>query len=193
MKQLTVFASLVLCVCMLCSFIPTKSESEIYDDTVRLHVLANSDDTSDQMIKLKVRDAILQAMDEIIAEAASADEAERAIRENLESFRLTADETLALLGTDDRAEVVLSEEYYPTKDYGTISLPAGTYTSLQIKIGEAQGRNWWCVLYPQLCTGSASAQETLIRTGFSSDQIEILTGRDKVKYKLKFKLLEIFG
>lgn len=193
MKQLTVFASLVLCVCMLCSFIPTKSESEIYDDTVRLHVLANSDDASDQMIKLKVRDAILQAMDEIIAEAASADEAESAIRENLEFFRITADETLALLGTDDRAEAVLSEEYYPTKDYGTVTLPAGTYTSLQIKIGEARGHNWWCVLYPQLCTGSASAQETLIRTGFSSDQIEILTGRDKVKYKLKFKLLEIFG
>jgi stage II sporulation protein R len=193
MKYLTIFASLVLAVCMLCSFVPTKLDTEIYTDTVRLHVLANSDDPADQAIKLAVRDAVLAAIGDIIENASSAPDALEIISENLDYLRATADSVLTEIGTDDRAEVVLSKEYYPTKDYGSVSLPAGTYSSLQIRIGKAEGKNWWCVLYPQLCTSTASTRETLIRTGFSSDQIELLTGNDKVQYKIKFKLLEIFG
>ncbi len=192
MKGITIFTSLVLVVCALCSFMPLGDEAEIYDNTVRLHVLANSDSAHDQEVKLCVRDAVLETITEITQGAQSAEEAEALIAENIYTVCATAKEKLCELGEDKEVSVTLSEEYYPTRDYEDFKLPAGNYTSLRVMIGEAQGQNWWCVLYPQLCTNTAKTGETLVRTGFSKDQIDILTGGEEPKYRLKFKILEIF-
>lgn len=193
MKFITIFAALILCLCMICSFIPSQSDMHIYTDTVRLHVIAESDDSADQLIKLSVRNEVVEYLSELSEDAQSAEETIKIINDNIDDIRRVADSALEKLGSDAKAEVVLSNEYYPTRSCENVRLPAGTYTSLKIKIGKAQGHNWWCVLYPQLSRGSASVGDTLIRTGFSSDQIEILTGSEKIKYKLRFKILEIFG
>lgn len=192
MKGLTVFTTLVLVVCALCSFMPLADEAEIYDNTVRLHVIANSDSEHDQSVKLCVRDAVLDTITDITSGCTNADEAEKAIAENISLICDIAKNTLESLGEQSNVSVTLSEEYYPTRDYEGFSLPAGTYSSLRIMIGEAAGQNWWCVLYPELCTNTAKTGETLVQTGFSKEQIDILTGGDEPKYRLKFKILEIF-
>ncbi len=193
MKGLTIFTSLVLIVCALCSFLPANDEFEIYENTVRLHVLANSDSEHDQSVKLAVRDAILAEIASITEGAENVEEAEALISANLGYIREIAKKALAELGESYVVNVTLSEEYYPTREYEDFRLPAGTYTSLRIMLGEAAGKNWWCVLYPSLCTGCATTGETLVQTGFSKDQIEILTGGEEPKYRLKFKILELFG
>lgn len=193
MKGLTIFTSLVLIVCALCSFLPANDEMEIYENTIRLHVLANSDSKHDQSVKLAVRDAVLGEIASITEGAESVEEAEMLISENLAYICENAKKALAELGESCDVNVTLSEEYYPTREYEDFRLPAGRYTSLRIMIGEAQGKNWWCVLYPSLCVGGAKTGETLVKTGFSKDQIDILTGGEEPKYRLKFKILEIFG
>ncbi len=193
MKGLTIFTVLVLIVCVLCSFLPAGDEFEIYENTVRLHVLANSDSEHDQSVKLAVRDAILAEIASVTEGAETVEEAEALIAANLGYIREIAKKALAELGESYEVNVTLSEEYYPTREYEDFRLPAGTYTSLRIMLGEAAGKNWWCVLYPSLCTGGAKTGETLVQTGFSKEQIEILTGGEEPKYRLKFKILEIFG
>ncbi|MBE6655239.1 MAG: stage II sporulation protein R [Ruminococcaceae bacterium] len=192
MKGITIFTSLVLAVLALCSFMPLADEAEIYDNTVRLHVLANSDSAHDQEVKLCVRDAVLETITEITKNAENAEEAEALIADNIRAVCDAAKETLCKLGEDKEVSVTLSDEYYPTREYEDFKLPSGKYTSLRVMIGEAQGQNWWCVLYPQLCTSTAKTGETLVKTGFSKDQIDILTGGEEPKYRLKFKILEIF-
>ena len=192
MKGLTIFTSLVLIVCALCSFLPIGGEAEIYENTVRLHVLANSDTEHDQSVKLYVRDAVLHEVAALTKNAANVEEAEAAINAHIGDIREKAKAALAEIGEDTTVNVTLTEEYYPTREYGGFRLPAGNYTSLRILLGKAEGKNWWCVLYPELCTGTAHAGETLIRTGFSKDQIDILTGGEKPQYRLKFKILEFF-
>lgn len=193
MKYLVTFACLVLACCLFCGFMPTDDDRIIYENTVRLHVLANSDSEHDQSVKLAVRDAVLEEMQEILANAENHEDAVSVITENLDRIREVCNETLEALGEELTATVILSEENYPTRHYETMSLPAGTYQSLRIQIGAAEGKNWWCVLYPALCTNVAKTEESLIKTGFSPEQIEILTDGESPKYKIKFKFLEIFG
>lgn len=192
MKGLTIFTSLVLIVCALCSFLPIGDEAEIYDNTIRLHVIANSDTEHDQSVKLYVRDAVLEKIACLTKDAQSAEEAESIINGSLGYIRDEAKSALAAIGEDIDVNVTLTEEYYPTREYESFRLPAGEYTSLRILLGKAEGQNWWCVLYPELCTSTAHAGETLIKTGFSKDQIDILTGGEKPQYRLKFKILEFF-
>ena len=90
--------------------------------------------------------------------------------------------------------VTLSRESYPELTYGDLTLPSGEYASLKVSLGEAGGQNWWCVLYPSICTSGAKASGVMKQIGFSPDQVSILTDGEKPVYKLKFKLLEfIFG
>ena len=192
MKGLTIFTSLVLIVCALCSFLPIGDEAEIYDNTIRLHVIANSDTEHDQSVKLYVRDAVLEEIAALTENAKSVEEAEAIINSELGNVREKAKAALSAIGEDISVNVTLSEEYYPTREYANFRLPAGNYTSLRILLGEAEGQNWWCVLYPELCTSGAKADEALVKTGFSKDQIDILTGGNKPQYRLKFKILEFF-
>lgn len=193
MRYLVIFTSLVLALCMLCSFLPAKSDMRIYDDIVRLHIIAASDSDDDQRLKEGVRDAVLPLLAEASEQAKNAKEAELFLSATLDAARETAENYLRANGCDDPVSVTVSREEYPEKSFEDITLPAGTYTSLRIMIGEASGHNWWGVLFPQLCTGAASAEKELKKTGFTSDQIKILTESESPKYKIKFKILEIFS
>ena len=193
MKYLVLFTSMILALCLFCGFMPTEADHIIYDNTVRLHVLANSDSEHDQEVKLIVRDTVLKEVSTLLQNAETPDDAVSVLTENLDRIRLVCGEVLAGLGEDLAVTVMLSEEKYPTRHYETMSLPAGTYKSLRIMLGAAEGKNWWCVLYPALCTNVAKTEASLIKTGFSPEQIEVLTNGESPKYKIKFKILEIFG
>ena len=193
MKYLVIFTALILVCCLFCGFMPSAEDMEIYENTVRLHVIANSDSEHDQSVKLFVRDRVLSELQILLADTDSQADAMAVIEENLEHLRTVCNETLEALGEEKTASLYLKEEKYPTRHYETISLPAGVYQSLQIQIGDADGQNWWCVLFPTLCTSAAKTEEALIKTGFTSDQIGVLTNGEKPKYRLKFKILEFFG
>ena len=193
MKYLVIFTALVLACCFFCSFIPTDADFEIYENTVRLHVLAHSDSENDQRVKLIVRDKILEELQILLENTKNHDDAMAVITENLDTLRKICNETLAALGEEKKATVYLKEEKYPTRYYENISLPAGIYQSLQIKIGAAEGKNWWCVLFPTLCTSASKTESALIKTGFTQEQIGVLTDGESPKYKIKFKILEFFG
>ncbi|MBQ9748715.1 MAG: stage II sporulation protein R [Clostridia bacterium] len=193
MKYFVIATSLILALCLFCGFMPSDEDMAVYDSTVRLHVLANSDDTHDQSVKLLVRDAVLDEIRALTEDAQSAEEASVMLTEGLSHIREICEQTLADMGEEIPVSVYFSEEKYPTRSYGTVRLPAGRYRSLRIELGEAAGRNWWCVLYPALCTDVAKTEASFIRTGFTSDQVHVLTGGDSPKYKIRFRILEFFG
>lgn len=174
----------------LSSIIPTQSEAQIYDSCVRLHVIANSDSEEDQALKLKVRDALLSRVSEY--EADSKQEALLKMQEERESLTRLAKEVIKENGYEYDVKTEIGLENYPTRDYEGFSLPAGEYASVRVIIGEGSGQNWWCVLYPPLCTQAAISydKEACIEVGLTSDQYDLITGANG-KYKVKFKILEM--
>ncbi len=184
---------------LLIGLLPVHGEKEIYDSVVRLHVLANSDSEEDQEIKLKVRDSVLVLTRELLADCRNRGEAVHVMEENLELFEECANKTLSDNGSEHMASVIFCEEYYPTRQYESSAFPAGEYLSLQIKIGEAEGKNWWCVLFPPICLSAASKNENELKDGFiaaglTGEQYRIITDSDEGngKYEIRFKILEIF-
>lgn len=194
-KIIKAMAVLLLSASVLSVFDLAADAKAVYEGTVRLHVLANSDSEADQALKLTVRDALLAEMDALLdsAEVSDARSAEELLKANLDDFKRIAEEVVAEKGFDYPVTLTLTEEYYETRAYDGFTLPAGEYTSLQVKIGEAAGKNWWCVLFPPLCTSVASAEEELSETGFTKNQVRLLTDRESTTYKLKFKAVEWFG
>ncbi len=170
--------------------IPTKEESEIYNSTVRLHVLANSDSESDQELKLKVRDALLEEI--TTYEAKSKEEALYQMEQNKDELVEIAKKTIRQNNENYDVKIEIGAEEYPTRYYEDFALPAGNYTSVRVLIGEGEGQNWWCVLYPPLCTSAALEydDESYIEVGLTKDQYSLITG-DSGRYKIKFKLLEL--
>jgi len=178
-------ALLALCAALLTGTWARGRQSALAGKLVRLHVIAASDSQSDQATKLRVRDAVLQRAAAALEGAEDAAEAQARLRALLPELEKTAER---VSGGKARAE--LGREYYPTREYASFSLPAGTYTSLRVTLGEGRGRNWWCVVYPPLCT--ASVEEARETAALNEDDAAILT-EDGEGYVLKFKLLEWWG
>ena len=180
----------VICFLVLNAIIPTSKESEIYNSTIRLHVIANSDSQEDQEVKLKVRDSVLEYMETY--EVTSKDEAVCKIEQDKENIEKIATECLKNAGFDNEVRVELVNEQYPNREYESFTLPAGEYTSLKIIIGSGEGQNWWCVLYPPLCSSIAIEydKDASIEVGLTKDQYNLITGSNG-KYKVKLKLLEM--
>ena len=194
MKNLVTFCIFILVGVMLLSVLPIHGESEIYDSVVRLHVIANSDSEEDQALKFKVRDGVLTVASELVAECKTRDEAAVALRGGLDAIEDTAQAVVASEGYEYDVSVKLCEEKYPTKNYESVCFPSGSYMSLQVKIGDAVGQNWWCVLFPNLCLSAATkseAEDAFIQAGLTPEQYKIITDSEGVKYKLRFKFLEI--
>lgn len=126
-------------------------------DTVRLHILANSDTLEDQLLKLQVRDAILQALPETVLQADDTVEAEAALRQALPALHLAAQRALYKAHSPQTARLRLEQLDFAARDYGSFTLPGGRYTALRVELGEGKGHNWFCVLYPALCVSGAQA------------------------------------
>lgn len=171
-----------------------KKEYEgIYEKTIRLHVLANSDSEEDQKLKLQVRDQVLAYVSPYLEDCPSKEESARILKELLPGIEETAREVLRKEGAGEEVSVALSEEFYPTRTYGELSFPAGDYTSLRIFLGSGEGQNWWCVVFPPLCFSSVSEQsEAALRSGLTEDDLALLTGEDQ-GYVFRFQCLEWFG
>ena len=189
-------AIIILLVCLMAlSFLPVHGEGEVYDTVVRLHVLANSDTEEDQALKLQVRDAILEVTAPLVEGCTTQAEAMTVLNHHLAELESAAAEVIASEGYDYPVTVLLGEEDYPTRTYESCAFPAGTYVSLRVCIGEAEGQNWWCCLFPPLCLSAATAKEdnedAFIQVGLTKDQYGIITETGKTKYKVRFKILEV--
>ena len=177
--------------------IPTEEEFKIYDSTVRLHVLANSDSEEDQELKLMVRDALLNSI--IDLNSSSKDEAIKNIENRKQELEEIAKTVIKNNGKDYDVKIEMGKELYPTKHYEDFALPAGEYTSVRVVIGKGEGKNWWCVLYPPLCTNSAMRydEEACIQAGLTKSQYDLITSNESGKYRVKFRFLEfaseVFG
>lgn len=174
--------------------LPIHGEAGIYDNVIRLHVLANSDSEADQAIKLTVRDAVTEKTQTLLQNVNNRAEAEAVLRQSLPLLEDTAREALRQAGSADAVAVTLSEERYPTRQYESLAFPAGEYLSLRVMIGEAEGQNWWCVLFPPLCLSAASAQDTeavCLSAGLTGEQYRVIADTGSTTYKLRFKILEV--
>ncbi|MBE6643384.1 MAG: stage II sporulation protein R [Clostridia bacterium] len=195
MKKRITFCVSVVLLMLIMPFLPVRGEGEVYEKTLRLHVLANSDSTEDQSLKLLVRDAVVEETCRILDGCTDKDAAERLLTDNLDTLKNTAVKTVEENGFDYDVTVSFTEEYYPEREYGEVRLPSGRYKSLRVNIGQSTGQNWWCVLFPPLCTKAAEAdmEEALVETGFTPNQVKVLTDADKPKYVIRFRILEWFS
>ncbi len=135
-----------------------KVAAQVRADTIRLHVLANSDTIEDQLLKLEVRDAILDALPAAVTSAATPQQAAQALRTALPQLQRAADLALHRAHSAQRAAVRLETADFAARAYGSFALPGGAYTALRVELGDAQGHNWFCVLYPALCVAGATAE-----------------------------------
>ena len=135
-----------------------KVAAQVRADTIRLHVLANSDTIEDQLLKLEVRDAILDALPAAVTAAATPRQAAQALRTALPQLQRAANLALHQAHSAQRAAVRLETADFAARAYGSFALPGGAYTALRVELGDAQGHNWFCVLYPALCVAGATAE-----------------------------------
>ena len=167
-----------------------RTQQEISDKVVRLHVVANSDSEEDQALKLRVRDAILARTTALLEASEDRSEAEGLIRGQLLELEDIAVREITAAGYDYSVEARLAELDFPTREYESFTLPAGNYLALQVVIGEGEGKNWWCVVFPPLCTAAAAeVPASALAAGFSEEEVRLITEEDR-GYVLKFKTLE---
>ena len=160
-----------------------KAQAAVASELVRLHVQAKDDTPEEQRVKLAVRDEVLEYLQPVLAEAQNKAQAQALLDDCMEDIRAAA---MTAAG-DRQVAVTLTEEFYPTRVYEDFSLPAGRYTSLRVILAEGNGQNWWCVVYPPLCTELAMEAMDVL-----SDETESII-MQKDGYVYKFKILELFG
>ena len=186
-KNGTLFAVLmVLLSTLVIALMPTEAEAEIYEDTLRLHILANSDSEEDQELKLKVRDRLLTEYGEML-KGESIREAVGIINGKLSEIEEDVEEWIKEYGYSYDASVTLSREWYDTREYEDFTLPKGEYTSLRVIIGDGEGKNWWCVMFPPLCLDIASEE---YKPHYSAEEIKLIKTS---RYNVKFKILELIS
>ena len=172
--------------------------NNIADSVFRLHVIANSNSKEDQELKLKVRDELLSYMNIISKDSTSKQEAMQIANEHKEEFTQIAEKVIKENGYNYTVNVQIGKADFPTKYYGDITLPAGTYDALKVQIGEAKGQNWWCVMFPPLCfvdvsTGIVpdnSKQE--LRQSLDNEEYDLISKTDNNEISFKFKIVELF-
>ena len=172
--------------------------NNIADSVFRLHVIANSDSKEDQELKLKVRDELLSYMNIISKDSTNKQEAMQIANEHKEEFTQIAEKVIKENGYNYTVNVQIGKADFPTKYYGDITLPAGTYDALKVQIGEAKGQNWWCVMFPPLCfvdvsTGIVpdnSKQE--LKQSLDDEEYDLISKTDNNEISFKFKIVELF-
>ena len=173
--------------------------NDISESVFRLHVIANSDSVEDQNLKYKVRDNVINYMNSLCSSAASKEEAIKLAKEHTDEFYNIAKQTVIDNGYSYDVKINIGNFDFPTKQYGDISLPAGSYDALRIEIGKANGQNWWCVMFPPLCFVDVSSgivpeeSKETIKKSLSNEEEYVLINEDKnTDIKFKFKLIEMF-
>ncbi|MBE6798918.1 MAG: stage II sporulation protein R [Ruminococcaceae bacterium] len=160
----------------------------IRENVLRLHILANSDTAEDQALKLKVRDAVLQLSEEIFIGCSSEQQASTAARDNLKALEAVALKTVSDNGYSYPVTATVCNMWFEDRVYDDFTLPAGMYEAVRIEIGEAKGKNWWCVMFPSVCLPSASDKG--LDATLNKKETEMCESPDR--YVVKFKVVELF-
>lgn len=187
MKKLLLPVFIILISTLLIAVIPTEADAAIYEDTVRLHIIAPSDSTEDQNLKLEIRDRLLEKYSTALIGSQNADEARDEVLKNLKEIEYDCNLWIEEAGFDYKATAELSKESYGTREYAAFSLPAGEYTSLKITIGKGEGANWWCVMYPPMCLDICLSEEV---GGYTDEEYRLIS---QSGYRVKFKTLELIS
>lgn len=165
----------------------------LHNELIRLHVVANSDSGEDQAIKLRVKEAVVESLQTEMENLADAEQAKAYLQENLPKIEAVANRVLESAGFAERAVATIAQEAFDIRYYDTFTLPAGVYEALRITIGEGQGKNWWCVVFPTLCLPATAAEFESVAAGSGFTEELILTLEGKDGYEIRFFLLEMLG
>ena len=184
---------------IICAFSYVNAVSaHISDSVFRLHVIANSDTIEDQNLKLEVRDKIIEYMNTLSDLSSSKHDVVDVAKEHLNDFKKIAKEVIYENGYNYDINIEIGNFEFPTKTYGDISFPSGFYDAMKIEIGNAEGKNWWCVMFPPLCfvdvTSGIVPEESkeLIQNELSDEEYYIIS-KQTPEIKFKFKLIELFS
>ncbi len=187
MKRLELSMLLGLVFAVVLSFVSFEGEcKEIRERVLRMHVLANSDSDDDQELKLAVRDRLLDETEKLFSSAKTKEEAENAVLAEIDKLEAAARDEIKKRGYDYYVKIEVGKAWFNTRKYGNITLPAGNYDAVNVYIGKAEGKNWWCVMFPQLCLPTASGDE--LEAVLTEEQTNITEG----DYQVEFYLVELF-
>lgn len=173
--------------------------TNISEAVFRLHVIANSNTEKDQSLKLQVRDSLLEYMNNLCSNCSTKKEAITIVQEHKSDFKKIAEQTIKENGYNYSVKINVNNFYFPTKDYGDISLPAGLYDALRVEIGKAKGENWWCVMFPSLCFVDISSgivdnsAKDNLEANLEEESYTIISDKENTNIKIKFKLIEFFA
>ncbi len=171
--------------------------SDLENSIFRLHVIANSDSSEDQNLKYIVRDNLIAYMNEISLDAKNKKEAIEIAKTHTDDFYNIAKKTIIDNGYDYDVSIEIGNFDFPTKHYGDISIPAGYYDALRVKIGSGKGQNWWCVMFPPLCFVNVSSgivpeeSKELLESELNEEEYSIISDKSSSEIKFKFKLIEL--
>ena len=185
-RVLALFVACLVCTALWAEATQVRLASQV----IRLHVLANSDREEDQALKLEVRDRVLETTSALLAGETEPQAAAVLLNQHLDDIAQTAAQEISAQGHDDRVEVRLEQTWFPTRQYQGISLPAGNYLALRVLIGAAEGHNWWCVVFPNLCLPAVS-ERALEASTLTPGQISLLQ-EEETSYVFRFKTLELW-
>lgn len=173
---------LAVCLSLLIGTWAGARQAALADRLVRLHVIANSDSEADQAEKLRVRDAVLACLAPKLKAAESISDARKLLYRERENILRAAQSE-----TGRAVTVTFTQEHYPTRDYGSFALPAGTYPSLRVIVGAGAGHNWWCVVFPPLCTADGVERQAV--ETMTENDVRLITSDEK-DVVIKFRILE---
>ena len=201
----SVFKRLIIVLLLLILFIFISAISyvsavsnNIANGVFRLHVIANSDSPEDQNLKYIVRDELIKYMNTLAKDCTSKQEVIEIAQNNISNFENIAKKTIQDNGFNYNVTVEIGNFDFPTKTYGDITLPAGTYDSLKVQIGEAKGQNWWCVMFPPLCfvdvtTGIVPEESKKeMKEAMPEEEYSLISNTNNSEVNFKFKLIEFF-
>ena len=166
---------------------------KLNQELIRLHVVANSDSAKDQAIKLQVRDAVIESLQKAMSDIADVEQAKAYIRNNLPKIQNVANQVLSACGVEADAVVSFTKETFDTRYYDTFKLPAGIYESLRITIGEGEGKNWWCVVFPSLCLPATTQGFEAVAAGAGFEDALLGALEGEPAYEVRFYLLDLLG
>ncbi len=174
----------------------TEAAANISESVVRFHILANSDSEQDQAVKIKIRDDVAKYIEPMLRESKSALQTAEIIKENLRNIEEFATQSAKKYGCAYGARATFGTFEFPQREYESATFPSGRYNALRILLGEGEGQNWWCVLYPQLCFAAEDGVLTergyeQLKSTLTKDEYDIITSKGKVNFKIK--ILELFS
>ena len=176
-----------ICVASVAGTWLSGQQNALSEKLVRLHVIGASDSVEEQAVKLRVRDAVLSAVEPLLTEAQGPGEVRAVLGAHLEELARAGAEAA---GGRPVTAALEEDVWFPTRRYTGFSLPAGQYTALRLTVGEGQGRNWWCVVFPPLCT-SAVSETAAQAAGLTPGQVGLITEED-ASYEIRFKTIELW-